>query len=619
MADGPLLVFGPRSLTYDFGADHPLTPRRFGPGIELLRWVGAVPGLAPEPAADRELLALHAPGYLDVVRRFSADPDGDAAEAGIGPGDDPAFPGMHEAAAAVAGGSLRAMEAILDGDVEHAFHPGGGLHHAMRARASGFCIYNDPALAIWRARGEGARVLYVDLDVHHGDGVEALHLADPQVLTISLHESGRTLFPGSGFAEELGAGAAAGTAVNVPLEPLTGPDAWLAAVEAIVPPLAAAFGPDVIVSQHGCDSHAWDPLAHLLVTTTAIGRAARLVDRIAHRHAGGAWLATGGGGYDAYRVVPRAWAFTWLAGAHREAPHHTPEKWRERWDGEARRYGQAPLPEYFDDLPGTAGSSSGRELAASRDATTVALVRAAAVPALLRVAEPRGWWSPLDGAAADGGATDPAVDEAGSESRREPELVDPLTPEHLDRLRLARWTIAPADPADGRRLLQAALLDGATAVGAVAGSVLVGVAVLAPAGRPAGDGGAASSEPGRDPLTWAAALPAGTDLLVALGVAPEYRGRGLGRRLLRALVAAPARRTRQVVALVTAAERDPSAPLPVEARRAIAARLLVGAGFRDLGAPAALRSVDPGALLAVATGVEVEAAARLALRRALAD
>src|SRR5437899_991026 len=310
-AAGPLLVFGPRSVDYDFGPFHPLTPRRFAPGIDLLRTVGAEPGLAPEPASDEELRLVHTVAYLRAVRRLSADPSG-PPEAGIAPGDNPPFLGMHEAAATVAGGSLRAVEAILRGDVEHAFHPGGGLHHAMPDRASGFCIYDDPALAIAVARSSGLRVLYVDLDVHHGDGVEAIHAADPGVLTISFHESGRYLFPGTGFVDEVGAGTAAGTIANVPFEPFTGEDAWWAAVNSIIPPVAAAFGPDLLVTQHGADSHAWDPLAHLAVTTSAMGRAARLLDEVAHRFAGGRWLATGGGGYDVYRVVPRAWALTWL-------------------------------------------------------------------------------------------------------------------------------------------------------------------------------------------------------------------------------------------------------------------------------------------------------------------
>src|SRR5689334_20638342 len=352
MAGDPLLVFGPRSTDYDFGPAHPLTPRRFGPGIDLLRELGAEPGLEPEPASDEDLLRCHTRAYLEVVKRFSeVDHGWIEPEAGIGPfGDNPPFHGMHDAAAAVAGGSLRAMEAILDGRVSHGFHPGGGLHHAMAGRASGFCVYDDPALAIARARADGLRVLYVDLDVHHGDGVEAIHAADPGVLTISFHETTRFLFPYTGGGvEDVGDGDAAGSVVNVPLPPETGDEAWLGAVTALLPELAEAFRPEVIVSQHGADSHLWDPLAHLHNTTTAMGAAARLVDELAHRHAGGRWLATGGGGYDAYRVVPRAGALVWLAGAHREPPDATPETWRERWAAEASRHGQSPLPATFDD------------------------------------------------------------------------------------------------------------------------------------------------------------------------------------------------------------------------------------------------------------------------------
>jgi acetoin utilization protein AcuC len=386
MPDGPLLVFGPRSLDYDFGPSHPLTPRRFGPGIDLLRALGAEPGLAPEPATDKELQLVHTGRYLDVVRQFSEAGGGWAeAEAGIGSsGDNPAFHGMHDAAAAVAGGSLRAMEAILGGEVEHAFHPGGGLHHAMPSRASGFCIYDDPALAIARARQDGLRVLYVDLDVHHGDGVEAIHAADPGVLTVSVHESGRYLFPGTGFADDVGEGAAAGTVVNVPLPPDTGDGAWLGAVASLLPELAAEFRPDVVVSQHGADSHLWDPLAHLRNTVTAMGAAARLVHDLAHEHAGGRWLATGGGGYDVYRVVPRAWALVWLAAAHREAPARTPETWRERWADEAARFGQAPPPLTFDDPPTPTEPATARSIE-----RTVETVRASVVPLLRHVAARR--------------------------------------------------------------------------------------------------------------------------------------------------------------------------------------------------------------------------------------
>ncbi|HET7677993.1 MAG TPA: acetoin utilization protein AcuC [Candidatus Limnocylindrales bacterium] len=348
----PLVIYSERSLDYDFGPLHPLTPRRFPTAVDLLHAVGATRFLPPEPATDEQLLRLHAPEYVAAVRRFSDDPEL-PSEMGIGPGDCPAFPGMHAASARVAGGSIAAVEAILVGEVEHAFHPGGGLHHAMRARASGFCIYDDPALAIARARDAGHRVLYVDLDVHHGDGVQALFWDDPQVLTFSIHETGQTLFPGTGFVEERGGRGAEGTAVNVPLLPYSGDASWWPAVESMVPALAEAFGPTFLVTQHGCDSHTLDPLAHLRLTTAVYARATRMLDEVAHRFCDSRWLATGGGGYDVYRVVPRSWSLVWLAQAHREVPGETPVAWRERWAEEAERYHQAPPPMDFIDPPGT--------------------------------------------------------------------------------------------------------------------------------------------------------------------------------------------------------------------------------------------------------------------------
>jgi acetoin utilization protein AcuC len=605
--DGPLLVFGARSLDYDFGPRHPLSPRRFGPGIDLLRAVGAEPGLAPEPAADSELEWLHAAAYLAAVRRFSADPDS-VPEAGIGPGDDPAFEGMHEAAATVAGGSIRAVEAVLRGDYEHAYHPGGGLHHAMRTRASGFCIYNDVALAIARARRDGLRVLYVDLDVHHGDGVQALHYSDPNVLTISFHESGRSLFPGTGFVGEIGEGTAAGTAVNVPFEPSTGPDAWLAAIAAIVPPLAAAFGPDIVVSQHGADGHAWDPLAHLALTTTAMGAAARLVDRVAHRYAGGRWLATGGGGYSVYRVVPRAWALTWLAGAHRDIPDELPNGWRARWERDAANWDDAPLPIGFEDAAGVPPERSIDPAAAERAGRTVSLVKATLVPALLDVAESRGWWRfgevvPETGTrAAPAAEAPPARPEVvggqvagGQMAGREapvrqaearagvpivagptPTIMAPMTRAMLAGLTLAARVVAPADPAEAAALLDAALGHGAIAAGAANGELLVGVALSAPS-----------------PIE-------GVDRLLALGVAPEWRRRGVATALLRAVVEQSARAGRAVVALQTVADRDHVDPLPRAVRRGVAERLATSAGMVVDPAPSRLLAVDPDACVAVA-------------------
>jgi acetoin utilization protein AcuC len=556
--NGPLLVFGPRSVSYDFGPGHPLTPLRFGPGIDLLRAVGAEPGLAPEPASDEDLRRVHAPAYLEAVRAFSAEPTRPASM-GIGLSDNPAFAGIHEASAAVAGGSLRAMEAILRGDVEHAHHPGGGLHHAMPDRASGFCIYDDPALAVVRARAEGMRVLYLDLDVHHGDGVQAICAADPGVLTVSLHESGRHLFPGTGFPDELGVGAAAGTSVNLPLEPFTGEVAWLDGVRALVPSLAAVFGPDVVVSQHGADSHAWDPLAHLRVTTTAMAEAARITDAVAHRWAGGRWLATGGGGYDAYRVVPRTWALTWLAGAHREPPGETPGAWRDRWEADAAAYGMPGLPASFLDLPNCGRPVDASQAAAEdRSRAMTARVRATVLPRLVREAEDRGWWRPAlswAGREVAAGAGPRVAGAPGAGVARErAAVVRALAAPDLDGLAVAPRTIPPFDAEDGRTLLAGALADGARVVAALSGSLIVGAAVAAPSARQRSE-----------------------DLL-AVGVAPAWRRAGLALTLLRALAdGRPAGGAME--ALFGVAERDVVDPLPGDVRTDVARRLLVGAGF----------------------------------------
>lgn len=374
----PLIVYGEASLAYDFGPEHPLTPRRFGPSIDLLRTLGATNFVPPAQATDEQLARLHSARYVDTVKRFSHDPWRPPAM-GIGTGDCPPFDLMHEASATVAGGSIGAIDWILDGEQgraasrRHAFHPGGGLHHAMAERAAGFCIYNDVALAVARARDAGHRVLYVDLDVHHGDGTQALFWDDPGVLTFSIHESGLSLFPGSGFADELGGSKAEGTAVNVPLAAYSGDASWMPIVRDALPALAEAFRPTFIVSQHGCDSHAYDPLAHLRLTTNAYRMATVLIDELAHRFADGRWLATGGGGYDAYRVVPRSWALVWLAQAHGELVDELDWGWIERWSSEAGRFGQAPLPETMLDPADWLGADPPDLVAANRRAANRAL------------------------------------------------------------------------------------------------------------------------------------------------------------------------------------------------------------------------------------------------------
>ena len=246
---------------------------------------------------------------------------------GLGTPDNPIFKNMHAASSAVCGASIVAAEAVAHGGAEHAFNPAGGLHHARRREASGFCIYNDPAVAIAKVLEIQPewRVMYLDVDVHHGDGVQWIFYDEPRVLTVSLHQSGHYLYPGTGFEDEIGAGAAAGTSANIPLLPYSGEGDYLWALERVVTALAGAFRPHVLVTQLGADTHHGDPLANLGLTMTAYPRMARMLHEAAHRYCDGRWVATGGGGYQSETVVPKVWTihFAEMVGA----PELVPREW----------------------------------------------------------------------------------------------------------------------------------------------------------------------------------------------------------------------------------------------------------------------------------------------------
>jgi acetoin utilization protein AcuC len=350
------LAWDDRLAGYDFGPGHPLAPVRVELTMALARALGVLDrpsvrtGAAPA-ATDAELELVHDPRYLAAVREAGAGgPAAAAARFGLGPGDNPVFPGMHEASALVAGATLAAARAMWSGAAEHGASIAGGLHHAMRASASGFCVYNDPAIAIAWLLAQGAgRIAYVDIDVHHGDGVQAAFYDDPRVLTISLHETPALLFPGTGRPAETGGPGARGSAVNVALPGGTGDAGWLRAFHAIVPPLVAAFAPDVLVSQHGCDTHRLDPLAHLQLTVDGQRAAHAAVHALAHESAGGRWLLTGGGGYELVQVVPRTWThlLAEAAGEPIDPAAATPAAWREYV---TQRTGR-PAPELMTELP----------------------------------------------------------------------------------------------------------------------------------------------------------------------------------------------------------------------------------------------------------------------------
>jgi len=350
----------PRLLGYDFGPSHPLAPVRVELTIALATELGVVDRLdvAEFDAAPEEMLRLvHTADYIEAVRRAGATLRPDPSH-GLGTADDPVFEAMHEASALVAGSTLAAARAVFEGSHEHGVSVSGGLHHAMPDRASGFCVYNDPAIAIAWLLSQGAeRVAYVDIDVHHGDGVQAVFWDDPRVLTISLHESGRTLFPGTGDPSEVGGPNARGSAINVAFQAGTGDVAWHAAFDAVVPDAIRAFAPTYLVSQHGCDTHALDPLANLLLTVDGQRSAHMKLHDLGHEVCEGRWLAVGGGGYELVQVVPRTWTHL-LAIASGEPidPHtDTPVAWR---DFVKRRTGETAPTRMTDRPPPTDQESS---------------------------------------------------------------------------------------------------------------------------------------------------------------------------------------------------------------------------------------------------------------------
>jgi acetoin utilization deacetylase AcuC-like enzyme/GNAT superfamily N-acetyltransferase len=355
------IAFDPAELQYDFGVGHPLQPARLKALFDLLEicnlWLrdDDTTRLAIRPATTEELKLVHTADYIDAVQRLST-PAADTAnreelaerarlaiQHGFGDGDTPAVAGMHEVSALIAGGTLAALSAVMGlpaggsfaSELErplHVFHPAGGLHHAWAERASGFCIYNDAAVAIAHVlQASEAKVLYIDFDAHHGDGVQRAFYDDPRVMTVSFHETGRYLFPGTGDVLELGNRSGRGYSVNIPLEPFTEDASYTETMEALLNPLVTAFAPDVLITQHGCDTHTWDPLTHLCLTMRGIVEQMRMAHQLAHTFCRGYWVALGGGGYDLYRVVPRAWSLLWAEMSEQQVPESLPDAWIKRW------------------------------------------------------------------------------------------------------------------------------------------------------------------------------------------------------------------------------------------------------------------------------------------------
>ena len=336
MSAGAGFIWDERVARHVYREDHPLKPIRLVGVHDTLVRLGAFgrPGARVLPArvATRaEIERIHAPDYVEAVMQASADPDSDYSQWGLDPrGDTPPFAGMHEVSLLTTGGTLAAMEEVLAGRLRVAVNYAGGLHHAMKRRASGFCIYNDPAIVCGILADRGMRVAYVDIDAHHGDGVQAAFYDTDQVLTISLHETGRSLFPGTGFAEENGSGAGTGYSINVALPPFTDDLAYTRAFDAVVPELVARYRPDALVTQQGIDPHFTDPLTHLQISTHAREHAVRHFASLPYP-----WVAMGGGGYS-LDAVRRTWSLEYLVMLDAPIPDELHDADPPRWSGAER-------------------------------------------------------------------------------------------------------------------------------------------------------------------------------------------------------------------------------------------------------------------------------------------
>jgi acetoin utilization protein AcuC len=345
-------IFSEDLLKYKFNSDHPFNQFRLTLTVDLLKKVNALSShqiCIPRIATEEELYLIHDPDYVNAVKLAGLGQISEniAENFGMGTEDNPIFPQMHEATSLQVGGTLTAVDLVMSGAVDHALHLGGGLHHGFRGKASGFCIYNDCSVAIkYLQKKYQARVLYVDTDAHHGDGVQFSFYDDPNVCTLSIHETGRYLFPGTGNINERGHGKGYGFSFNIPIDAFTEDDSFLDTYTSAIKEVAEFFKPDVILTQNGADAHYLDPLTHLSATMKSYRTIPKIAHQIAHQYCDGRWIAVGGGGYDIWRVVPRAWALIWLEMTENSNCYgDLPSEWLNFWQKQA----PVKLPEQWDD------------------------------------------------------------------------------------------------------------------------------------------------------------------------------------------------------------------------------------------------------------------------------
>ncbi|WP_305849392.1 acetoin utilization protein AcuC [Pontibacillus sp. ALD_SL1] len=348
-------VYSEDFRTYRFRDDHPFNQLRVTLAYELLQSIGNITDqdlISPRMATEEELLLVHEKPYVDAIKKASSGKlsEEEGYEFGIGTEDTPMFNGMHEASSLLVGGTLSAVDAVLQNKVDHALNLGGGLHHGFQRKASGFCIYNDGAVAIQYIREHyQAKVLYIDTDAHHGDGVQWAFYDDPNVCTLSVHETGRYLFPGTGNVNERGIKEGYGYSFNIPVDAFTEDESFMHVYETAFSKVTEYFQPDVIITQNGADAHVLDPLTHLCCTSKLYEFIPKLAHKLAHEYCDGKWIALGGGGYDIWRVVPRAWAQIWNVMAHdKPAEGEIPKEWLDKWQPKA----PVQLPNSWNDQQG---------------------------------------------------------------------------------------------------------------------------------------------------------------------------------------------------------------------------------------------------------------------------
>jgi acetoin utilization protein AcuC len=352
MTSDAIFIYSDDLLNYKFNSHHPFNQFRLKLTLDLLKKLGAIEDhliIPPDKATDEQLALIHDVSYIQAVKQAgngTLAPE-IAENYGLGTEDTPIFPGMHEASSFLVGGTLTAVDQVMTGKAKHALHLGGGLHHGFRGKASGFCIYNDSSVAIkYLQEKYNARVLYVDTDAHHGDGVQWSFYDDPNVCTLSIHETGRYLFPGTGNITERGQGAGYGYSFNIPLDAFTEDESWLYSYETSLREIAAFFKPDVILTQNGADAHYYDPLTHLSSSMKIYREIPKLAHEIAHTYCDGRWIAVGGGGYDIWRVVPRAWSHIWMEMTENSNCFGTlPDSWLEEW----QQLAPVALPKNWED------------------------------------------------------------------------------------------------------------------------------------------------------------------------------------------------------------------------------------------------------------------------------